>query len=160
VLIPLVVLAVVVVAAVVIRLNWSTVWMEEASGDMWGGPVSEPYPPWSDLDPRPCPGGTGYYNTESVTRFHHRPTAAEMKAVLSAPPPPNVGDVFACPGDCLNVLTHIWHSWYLKRARLLHRWELHVVTFAQYRCMKPDDPAAKLPAVLGHPLDPTRPVMN
>jgi hypothetical protein len=89
--------------------------------------------------------------TELGTRFRRRPTDAEMKALLGAPPPPNVGDVFPCPGDCLNILTHIRYSWYLTRNRLYPRWTLHVITMAQYRCMSPDDPAAKKPAVIGDP---------
>ena len=130
-----------------------------AAGDMKPGPAVGPLPPW-DGKPEACPGASGYYTTELVTTFRRRPTEDERKALLGAPPLPNTTDLFPCPGDCVNVLTHVWHSWYLTKHSFLRRWDLHVCTFAQYRCTWPEDAAVHPPPVMGHPLDPNRPLMN
>jgi hypothetical protein len=151
-LIPAVLVAAALVAAVVLGRGGQ---LEQvmATGDMMGGVASEQW------DPPECPGGMGYYTTQAQSRFRRRPTDAEMKATLANPPAANLSDVFKCSGDCINVCTHIWHSWYLNRNRLTRGWTLHVVTFSQFRCTSPGDPAVNQPPVMGHPTDPSRPLM-
>jgi hypothetical protein len=146
-------------AALLIVLALVGSWRQDkimATGDMLSGMVSDPQPPWEKWDVRACPGGLSFYTTDSPTSFRRKPTDAEITALCGAPPAPNVSDLFPCPGDCINVLTHVWHSWYLTRNQLSRWWTLHVVTFAQYRCMSPDDPAARKPHVMGHPSEPSR----
>jgi hypothetical protein len=152
-LIPAVLSAAAVLAAIVLVRGWRSEKII-AAGDLMSGLQTMP-DEWS----MGCPGAASFYHSDRPTRFRNRPTDAETKALLGAPPLPVLSDLFPCPGSCVNVLTHVWHSWYLTRNQLTRRWTLHVLTYAQYRCMATGDPAAQRPHVLGHPKDPSRPPM-
>ena len=98
------------------------------------------------------------FTINTVQKFYDkRPTRKQLKDGLKNPPPHNpIGH--KCAGDCVHVLTHLWHGWMLYHHPRKKRWRVNFVTFAQFHCKNPDDPDRKRKPYK-RPPTPTAPLM-
>lgn len=97
-----------------------------------------------------CPCEKQYTVATIQINFPARPNAAQIAAATINPPAPDkVGVV--CKGECIPVMTHVWHGWVLLLDTLTGRFLLNNETFAQYHCKLPNDPDAQKPPKEGDP---------
>ena len=102
-----------------------------------------------------CPGQSGYSVVTSQLVLDAWPNPAQVASCTANPPAPAPPEM-KCPAGCVQVMTHVWHSWEAYRHAVTDQIKLNCNTFAQYHCMKPDDPARHTPPRQEHPHGPRR----
>jgi hypothetical protein len=88
-----------------------------------------------------CPCQSDYTVATIQTPFAAMPNAAQIAAATANPPPVDV-KAFPCPDGCVNVLTHVWHTWLVVQNLNNNTFVVNSSTFGQFHCKKPTDPDA------------------
>lgn len=91
-----------------------------------------------------CPCQKQYTVATIQVNFPARPNAAQIAAATANPPAPD-NLLVPCKGNCVNVMTHIWHGWVLLLDNQTGNFLLNNHTFAQWHCKLPNDPDVEKP---------------
>jgi hypothetical protein len=91
-----------------------------------------------------CPCQKEYTVATIQVNFPARPNAAQIAAATANPPAPD-NRVWPCNGNCVNVMTHVWHCWYLMLDNQNGTFLLNSHTMAQFHCKLPTDPDVEKP---------------